>query len=113
MTYKIEKGVPIPPKRNTGLYAYKDVPFDEMEVNDCVTIPISKLIPDNPHPDTRERTLALSCMSTYLGTKYPDKKFTYRTDKPSVRSYRFKNPKDKEAVKEANLNRVVRVWRIK
>ena len=108
--YKIEKGIPIPPKRNTGLYAYKDVPFDEMEVNDCVTIPISKLIPDNPHPDTRERTLALSCMSTYLGNKYPDKKFTYRTDKPVSRLYRSK--KGIEEVKQSNLNRVVRVWRI-
>ena len=111
MTYKIEKGVPIPPKRNTGLYAYKDVPFDEMEVNDCVTIPISKMIPDNPHPDTRERTLALSCMSTYLKAKYPDKKFSYRMDKPIFRLHRGK--KGMEVVKQSNLNRVVRVWRIK
>jgi len=110
MTYKIEKGVPLPPKRNTGIYAYKDVPFDEMEVNDCVTIPINQLIPDNPHPDTRERLLVLSCMSNYLNKKYPDKKFTYRMDKPPVRSYRFRV--DRDAVKKATFTRVVRVWRI-
>lgn len=112
MTYKIEKGVPIPPKRSTSLYAYKDVPFDEMEVNDCVTIPLNKLIPNNSHPDTRERNLALSCMSTYLIKKYPDKKFTYRMDKPVKTSWGRNNP-DKEKIKEANLTRVVRVWRIK
>jgi hypothetical protein len=110
MTYKIEKGVPLPPKRSEGNYAYKDVPFDEMEVNDCVTIPINQLIPDKPHPDTRERSLALACMSTYLSRKYPDKKFTYRMEKP-VWGYRFR--KDKEKLREANLNRVVRVWRVK
>ena len=112
MTYKIEKGVPLPTKRSEGNYAYKDVPFNEMEVNDCVTIPISKLIPNKPHPDTRERGLALACMSTYLCRKYPDKKFTYRMDKPPMRDYRFANSKDKEKIKEANLNRVVRVWRV-
>lgn len=112
MTYKIEKGVPIPPKRNTGIYAYKDVPFHEMEVNDCVTIPISKVIPDNPHPDTRERNLALSCMSTYLRTKYPDKTFTYRIDKPVKTNWGRSNP-DREKVKVTNLNRCVRVWRVK
>jgi len=111
MTYKIEKGVPLPPKRNTGIYAYKDVPFDEMEVNDCVTIPINQLIPDNPHPDTRERLLVLSCMSNYLNKKYPDKKFTYRIDKPVKTRWGRNNP-DKEQIKQSNLSRVVRVWRI-
>jgi len=55
--------------------------------------------------------LALSCMSAYLGTKYPDKKFTYRTDKPVSRLYRGKKYMDE--IKQSNLNRVVRVWRIK
>lgn len=109
--YNIEKGVPIPPKRAVGIYMYKDVPFGEMEVNDCVTIPINQLIPDRPHPDTKERTLALSCMSSYLNKKYPDKKFTYRMDKPIPRLYRAKKDANKD--REANLNRVVRVWRIK
>ena len=91
--------------RFEGKYGYIDVPFDEMEVGDCVSIPINKLIPDNPHPDTKEKNLALTCMSTHLSRKYPDKKFTYCTDKPVVDN-RFK-------LREANLTRCVRIRRVK
>lgn len=108
--YVIEKNVPIPQARRYGFYAYKDVPFDQMEVGDCVKIMLSELIPDNPHPDTKERAKALACMSTYIKRKYPDKEFTYRIDKP-VKTYH--NRKQREEAKQANLNRYVRVWRVK
>lgn len=112
--YVIEKDVPIPPAKRYGFYAYGDVPFDQMEVGDCVKIMLSELIPDNPHPDTKERAKALACMSTYLRRKYPDKEFTYRIDKP-VKTYRYTPHcrKQREEEKQANLDRYVRVWRVK
>jgi hypothetical protein len=108
--YVIEKDVPIPPAKRHGIYAYNDVPFDQMEVDDCVKILLTKLIPDNLHPDARERANALACLSSYLKRKYPDKAFTYRTDTP-VKTHHFRT--QKEEVKQANLNRYVRVWRTK
>ena len=108
--YVIEKNVPIPPRGRQCVYAYGDVPFDQMEVGDCIKIMLSELIFNNPHPDTKERATALSNMSGYLKRKYPDKTFLYRLDKP-VKTYRYRT--QKEEAKQANLNRYVRVWRVK
>lgn len=110
--YVIEKNVPIPPRGRECIYAYKDVPFDQMEVGDCVKIMLSELIPDNPHPDTKERNTALTTMSSYLKRKYPDKAFVYRIDKP-VKTHIYRTQKQKEEAKQANLNRYLRVWRVK
>ena len=108
--YVIEKNVPLPPRGRECIYAYKDVPFDQMEVGDCVKIPMNELMPGNPHPDTKERNTTLSTMSAYLKRKYPDRVFSYRVDKP-VKTYRY--GKQREEAKQTNLSRCVRVWRTK
>lgn len=108
--YVIEKNVPIPPRQNQPRYTYKEIPFDQMEVGDCMKIPLSELIPNNLHPDTRERAMALACLANYLRRKYSDKVFTHRVDRP-VPLRKF-SPQAKEEAKQANLNRYVRVWRV-
>ena len=109
--YVIEKGVPIPLAKRDGFYAYTEVPFDQMEVGDCVNIPLRQLIPNNTHPDTKEKVRAFSCMCSYLKRKYPDRAFVYRVDKPvQMRSF---TKAQREEAKQANLNRCVRVWRVK
>jgi hypothetical protein len=42
--YVIEKNVPLPEPRATKIYEYYDIPFDQMEVGDCVSIPFKTLI---------------------------------------------------------------------
>jgi hypothetical protein len=43
--YVIEKNVPLPEPRGRKLYEYQDIPFDQMEVGDCVSIAFKNLIP--------------------------------------------------------------------
>lgn len=107
--YLIEKNIPIPTCPHHGVYQYKDVPFDQLEVGDCISIPIKTLIPNNTHPDTKERARALGSMGNYLKRKFPEKKFVYRADKPIKTRWGDKRNEGKEH----NLNRCVRVWRIK
>jgi hypothetical protein len=45
----------MPEPRGKKLYEYYDIPFDQMEVGDCVSIAFKNLIPNNSHPDSRER----------------------------------------------------------
>jgi hypothetical protein len=53
--YVIQKNVPLPEPRTRKLYEYQDIPFDQMEVGDCVSIAFKNLIPNNSHPDSKER----------------------------------------------------------
>jgi hypothetical protein len=53
--YVIEKNVPLPEPRATKMYEYYDIPFDQMEVGDCVSIPFKTLIPNNSHPDVKRK----------------------------------------------------------
>ena len=107
--YVIEKNVPLPEPRCTKLYGYHDIPFDQMEVNDCVSIAFKNLIPHNLHPDTRERQSAVNTVMAYLRRKFPDWQFKSRQDTPlSSRSY---SQVSKQKTKEYNLNRCFRIWR--
>jgi hypothetical protein len=107
--YVIEKNVPIPESRGTKLYEYYDVPFDQMEVGDCVSIAFKDLVPRNSHPDSRERQSAVNTVMAYLKRKFPDWRFKSRQDKPlSDRSHSQAN---RQKTKEYNLNRCFRVWR--
>jgi hypothetical protein len=64
--YVIEKNVPLPEPRGRKLYEYYDIPFDQMEVGDCVSIAFKNLIPHNSHPDVKERQVAVKSMMNYL-----------------------------------------------
>ena len=108
--YVIEKNVPLPEPRSTKLYEYYDIPFAQMEVNDCVSIPFKTLIPNNSHPDSKERQSAVNTVMAYLKRKFPDWRFKSRQDKPlSNRNYYSQESKQK--TKEYNLNRCFRIWR--
>ena len=108
--YVIEKNVPLPEPRSTKLYEYYDIPFDQMEVGDCVSIPFKTLIPNNSHPDSKERQSAVNTVMAYLKRKFPDWQFKSRQDKPlSNRNYYSQEAKQK--TKEYNLNRCFRIWR--
>jgi hypothetical protein len=37
------------------MYEYYDIPFDQMEVGDCVSIAFKNLIPNNSHPDVKRK----------------------------------------------------------
>ena len=107
--YVIEKNVPLPEPRTTKIYEYYDIPFDQMEVDDCVSIPFKNLIPNNSHPDSKERQSAVNTVMAYLKRKFPDWQFKSRQDKPlSNRSY---SQVSRQKTKEYNLNRCFRIWR--
>ena len=107
--YVIEKNVPLPEPRGRKLYEYQDIPFDQMEVGDCVSIAFKNLIPHNSHPDAKERQVAVKSMMNYLRKKFPDWKFKTRQDAPL--SYLSHSQVSREKTKEYNLNRCFRIWR--
>jgi hypothetical protein len=107
--YVIEKNVPLPEPRGRKLYEYYDIPFDQMEVGDCVSIAFKNLIPHNSHPDTKERQLVVKSMMNYLRKKFPDWKFKTRQDAPL--SYLSHSQVSREKTKEYNLKRCFRIWR--
>ena len=111
--YVIEKNVPMPePRAGKKLYEYHDIPFDQMEVGDCVSIAFKNLIPNNSHPDAKERQAAVNSMMAYAKRKFSDWQFKVRQEKPlSDRSY---SQVSKQKTKEYNLNnRCFRIWRVK
>ena len=111
--YVIEKNVPMPePRAGKKLYEYHDIPFDQMEVGDCVSIAFKNLIPNNSHPDAKERQAAVNSMMAYAKRKFSDWQFKVRQEKPlSDRSY---SQVSKQKTKEYNLNhRCFRIWRTK
>jgi hypothetical protein len=107
--YVIEKNVPMPAPRGRKLYEYYDIPFDQMEVGDCVSIAFKNVIPNNSHPDVKERLAAVNSVMSYVRRKFPDWQFKSRQDKPlSDRSY---SQVSRQKTKEYNLNRCFRIWR--
>jgi hypothetical protein len=109
--YVIEKNVPLPePRAGKKLYEYHDIPFDQMEVGDCVSITFKNLIPNNSHPDAKERQAAVNSMMAYAKRKFSDWQFKVRQEKPlSDRSY---SQASRQKTKEYNLNnRCFRIWR--
>jgi hypothetical protein len=109
--YVIEKDVPIPKARGEKLYEYYDIPFDQMKAGDSVSISFQNLIPNNSHPDSRERQSAVNTVMAYLKRKFRDWQFKSRQDTPV--SGRYFSRESMEKAKEYNLNRRFRIWRIK
>ena len=109
--YVIEKNVPMPEPRGKKLYEYYDIPFDQMEVGDCVGIAFKNLIPNNSHPDAKERQAAVNSMMVYLKRKFSDWQFRVRQDKPV--SDRSHSQVSRQKTKEYNLSRCFRIWRTK
>jgi hypothetical protein len=110
--YVIEKNVPLPEPRSTKLYEYYDIPFDQMEVDDCVSIPFKNLIPNNSHPDSKERQSAVNSMTVYLKRKFSDWQFRVKTRQATL-SDRSHSQVSRQKTKEYNLSRCFRIWRTK
>lgn len=92
--FVITKEVPVTKPRNSLIYKYRDVPFFKLEVNDSISIPVSKMIKGNTHPDKKERQKAIMAFIAYINRHFTDKKFIHRLDG---------NQKDP----------ILRIWRIK
>jgi hypothetical protein len=100
--YKIEKGVPMPPRGGVSRkYNYELIPFEDMEVGDSVSVPVNELIIGNTHPDRRETMQLCSCLHSRMARLFTDRKYAYRLDK-YVWSVGKKSPP-----------RCMRIWRIK
>jgi hypothetical protein len=110
--YVIEKNVPLPEPRGKKLYEYYDIPFDQMEVGDCVSIAFKNLIPNNSHPDARERQAAVNSMTVYLKRKFSDWQFRVRQDKQRCLIVAYSQV-SRQKTKEYNLSRCFRIWRTK
>jgi hypothetical protein len=108
--YVIEKNVPLPEPRGRKLYEYHDIPFDQMEVGDCVSIAFKNLIPHNSHPDVK-RKASRSKQYDELPEKESFLIGNSRQDKTSRCLIVAHSQVSKQKTKEYNLNRCFRIWR--
>ncbi len=81
MTYKIEKGIPLPrTKKGPGIY-----PFHDMEIGDSFLTPVK----GDTHEFSKVQTSINSSSRHFVKKYFPKRKFTTRKEKEGIRCWRI------------------------